>query len=156
MVRASVRPLPRHPVLRGVRVTGFYDHDAYVKDAERRRGIAALTFEHRLLNASFDYLAATDQPRGSAAEVDARGFSVWATPRTTVGWEGLLRYDRLEPDRSADATKARALFGVAYWFPLQGTVTTALLFDVEQVNYDGFAPARPTERRFALHALVNF
>jgi hypothetical protein len=156
MVRASVRPMRRHPVLRGLRLTGFYDHDAYVKDAERRRAIAALTFEHRLLNAAFDYLAATDQPRGSAAEVDARGFSVWVTPRTTIGWEGLLRYDRLEPDRSADATKARALFGVAYWFPLQGTVTTALLFDVEQVNYDGFAPARPTERRFALHALVNF
>lgn len=156
MVRASVRPMRRRPVLHGLRLTGFYDHDAYVKDAERRRAIVAVTFEHRLVNASFDYLTATDQPRGAAPEVDGRGFSVWVTPRTTMGWEGLLRYDRLEPDRSADATKARALFGVAYWFPLQGNVTTALLFDVEQVNYDGFAPARPTERRFALHALLNF
>ena len=156
MVRATARPMPGHSVFHGLRVTGFYDHDAYVKDAERRRAIAAVTFEHRLLNASFDYLAATDQPRAGAAEVDARGFSVWATPRSTIGWEGLFRYDRLEPDTSLDAIKTRTLVGVAYWFPLQGSVTTTLLFDVEQVDYDRFAPARPTERRFALHALVNF
>jgi hypothetical protein len=156
MVRGTVRPLPGHPLLHGLRVTGFYDHDAYVRDAERRRAIAAVTFEHRFLNASFDYLAATDQPRQSAAEVDARGFSLWATPRTTIGWEGLFRYDRLEPDTALDATKSRTLLGIAYWFPLQGNVTTTLLFDVEQVNYDDFAPARPRERRFALHALVNF
>jgi hypothetical protein len=31
-----------------------------------------------------------------------------------------------------------------------------LLFDVEQVTYDAFTPARPTERRFAVHGLVNF
>ena len=45
---------PRHgpaaadgsPALRGLRVTGFYDHDAYVKNAERRRGIVAVTYEH--------------------------------------------------------------------------------------------------------------
>ena len=38
MVRGTVRPLPMHPVLRGLRLTGFYNHDAYVKNAERRRG----------------------------------------------------------------------------------------------------------------------
>lgn len=156
MVRGSVRPLRMHPVFRGLRLTGFYDHDAYVKDAERRRAIAAVTFEHRYLNAAFDYLAATDQPRAASAEVDARGFSMWATPRSTKGWEGLIRYDRLEPDTSIDATRTRAIAGVAYWFPLQGSVIATLLFDVEQVTFDGFAPAQPRQRRFALHALVNF
>jgi hypothetical protein len=156
MVRGTVRPLPAHPVLKGLRVTGFYDKDAYVKDAERRRTIGAVTFEHPYLHAAFDYLAATDRPRAAAAEVDARGFSVWATPRTTRGWEGLLRFDRLEPDRESEARKSRTIAGVSYWFPKQGTVSSALLVDMEQVSYDSYVPARPTERRFAVHLLVSF
>jgi hypothetical protein len=31
-----------------------------------------------------------------------------------------------------------------------------MLFDVERVTYEDFTPARPAERRFAVHALVNF
>ena len=47
MIRGTVRPLPMAPpALRGLRVTGFYDRDAYVQDAERKRGIFALTYEH--------------------------------------------------------------------------------------------------------------
>ena len=46
--------------------------------------------------------------------------------------------------------------GVAYWFPHQGRVSTALLFDFENVDNNDFVPARPDERRFAVHALVNF
>jgi hypothetical protein len=156
MIRGSVRPLRQHPVLRGLRLTGFYDKDAYVKNAERERAIAAVTFEHPHLNAAFDYLSATDQSRATAAEVDARGFSVWATPRFTRGWEAIARMDRLEPNTDLDARKTRLLGGVSYWFALQGSVTTALLFDVENVKYDDYAPARPTERRIALHMLVNF
>lgn len=159
MVRGTVRPLRAHPILRGVRVSGFYDHDAYVRDAERRRGIVAVTFEHDYVNAAFSYLAATDQPRAATREVDARGWSLWATPKSgaaNTGWEGLLRLDRLEPDTSADARRTRAVAGVAYWFPHQGSVTTAVLFDVENVNNEGFTPERPDERRFALHLLVSF
>jgi hypothetical protein len=156
MVRGSLRPLRTHPVLRGLRVTGFYDHDAYVKNAERRRAIGALTFEHKYLNASFDYLAATDQTSVTRSPVDARGFSVWATPRTTVGWEGLIRYDHLEPNTDLSGTRKRAIGGVAYWFPHQGSVSTVLLLDVEQVTFAGFALPQPTQRRIAVHALVNF
>ena len=36
------------------------------------------------------------------------------------------------------------------------TVNTAILFDVEQVNYEDFTPARPTEKRIAVHMLVTF
>ena len=46
MIRGTFRPLPGSPLLRGLRVTGFYDHDAYVKNAERRRAIVAVTYEH--------------------------------------------------------------------------------------------------------------
>jgi hypothetical protein len=156
MVRGSVRPLRAHPVLRGLRVTGFYDHDAYLKNAERTRAIAALTFEHKYLNASFDYLAATDQTSATRSPVDGRGFSVWATPRTATGWEGLIRYDHMDPNTDLSATRKRTIGGVAYWFPHQGSVSTVLLFDVEQVTFADFAPAQPTQRRFAVHALVNF
>ncbi len=156
MIRASFRPLRMHPVLRGLRLTGFYDNDAYVKNAERRRGIVALTFEHKHLNASFDYLAATDQTSVTKAPVDARGFTVWATPRASNGWEGLLRYDRLEPNTDASGKRKRFIGGVAYWFPHQGSVSTALLFDVDQTKFDGFVSPQPTQRRIALHALVNF
>lgn len=159
MVRGTVRPLRNHPTLRGVRVTGFYDHDAYVRDAERRRGIVAVTFEHQYVNAAFSYLAATDQTRSMAQEVDARGWSVWATPKmgaTSTGWEGLLRFDRLEPDTRVDARRSRTIAGIAYWFPHQGNVTTALLFDFEGVDNEDFVPARSDERRYALHMLVSF
>jgi hypothetical protein len=156
MIRGTFRPLRTHPVLRGLRVSGFYDHDAYVKSAERRRGIVAATFEHPHLNAAFQYLATTDQARVTTTEVDARGFSVWATPRASNGWEALLRYDRIEPDTDLDARRKRAILGVAYWFPHQGNVSTALLVDFENVSNDNFTPARSDERRFAVHALVAF
>jgi hypothetical protein len=158
LVRGTLRPLRMHPVLRGLRLTGFYDHDAVVKNAERTRGIVALTFEHKYLNASFDYLAATDQSSATKAAVDARGFSVWATPRAVNGWEGLLRYDQLEPNRDASGKRKRTLGGVAYWFPHQGNVSTAMLLDVEQVQFAGFIPSQsqPTQRRIAVHGLVNF
>jgi hypothetical protein len=156
MVRGTVRPLRTHSLLRGLRLTGFYDHDAYVKDAERRRAIAGVTFEHPYVNAAFDYMAATDQATATATEVDARGFSMWVTPKTTIGWEGLLRYDRLEPNTDTEARRSRAIAGVAYWFPRQGNVSAALLLDLEQVNNDEFVLARPDERRWALHLLVNF
>jgi hypothetical protein len=157
MARATFRPLRMHPVLRGLRVTGFYDKDAYVKDADRLRAIAAVTFEHKYLNAAFDYLAARDQNASATKPpVSARGYSVWATPRATNGWEGLLRFDHLEPNKDASGTRNRSLVGIAYWFPHQGTVSTALLLDFEQVKFNDFATPQPTQNRLALHALVNF
>jgi hypothetical protein len=159
MVRGTFRPLRQHPLFRGLRLTGFADLDAYVQNAERRRGIVAVTFEHPHVNAAFDYLWTKDQTRITAAEADGRGWSAWVTPRQradNTGFEGLLRYDRLEPNKNAPGDRSRVIAGVAYWFPHQGSVTTALLFDVENVDNQDFAPARGDERRFAVHMLVNF
>jgi hypothetical protein len=156
-IRATVRPLRMHPVLRGLRVTGFWDQDAYVKNAERQRGIVAATFEHPYVNASFNYLAAKDQQSVTRPTVDARGWSAWVTPRTTIGWEGLLRFDHLEPDRNRPGTRDRTIAGIAYWFPHQGNVSTALLLDVDNTKSGDFVPVNPaTQRRIALHMLVNF
>jgi hypothetical protein len=160
MIRGTVRPLPQGTLAaRGLRVTGFYDADHYVKDGDRTRGIFAVTFEHLYVNGSFNYLWASDQTRAINPKLDSNGFSVWVTPKTTKGWEGLLRFDHLEREQSTATVKGktdRTIAGVSYWFPHLGTVSTVLLLDYEQVNYDDFAPVRPDEKRWAVHMLVNF
>ena len=157
MLRGTVRPLRVHPVLRGLRVTGFIDKDAYVKNADRTRAIVAATFEHTYLNAGVEYLATKDQTSATKSAVDGRGWSVFATPRTTRGWEGLVRFDHMVPNKDVKSqVRERSIAGVAYWFPHQGSVSTALLFDVDNATFVGFSPAQPTQRRIAVHALVNF
>jgi hypothetical protein len=78
------------------------------------------------------------------------------TPRSTVGVEGLFRYDSLKPNKSVDAKKNRTIVGVSYWFKtIASGVTAALLADYEHVSYDA-ALARPNETRYALHTQFTF
>jgi len=160
MIRGTLRPLPSSPTLRGLRISGFYDHDAYVKNADRTRGIFGLTYEHQYVNASWEYLTATDQNASATkAKVDAHGYSFWIIPRSPTGWEGLLRYDHLENNHnvSGSGIRTRWIGGVAYWFPHQGNVSTSLMFDVDQANFDKYAAAQPpTNTKYAIHGLVNF
>ena len=156
MVRGTLRPLATHPTFRGLRITAFYDKDAYVRHAERTRAIVAVTFEHKYLNAAFDHLTANDQTSGMTRAVQARGYTVWATPRAAHGWEGLIRLDHLRPAGDASATRNHTVGGIAYWFPHQGGAATALLLDADVLRFTNFPVRQPTQRRFALHALVNF
>jgi len=161
MIRATVRPLPSSlPVLRGIRGHVFYDDDRYVKDADRKRFIAAVTFEHPYVNASVEYLDTKDRVSTSPAdpEVDGRGYCIWVTPKTPIGWEGLLRYDHLAPNRVPFPSRVRnrAIIGIAYWFPHQSTVSSALLLDYDSQSFHDFAVALPKQSRLAVHALVSF
>jgi hypothetical protein len=166
-VRLTVRPLPKESVLKGLRLTGFYDADHYVSGDARNRAFGALTFEHKNINAGAEYLTATDQPTLTAAEVKAEGYSLWATPRTNVGIEGLFRYDNIKPNKDVSANKTRTVIGVAYWFKTQKLpATAAILADYEHVTYDAqpagsiaspvVALGKPTETRYALHGLLTF
>jgi hypothetical protein len=155
-VRGTVRPLHGHPMLRGLRVSGFYDADGYVKNGEKRRGIIATSFEHPYVNASFEFLATTDQTLSESRSIDGKGWSVWLTPRSPLGWEGLLRFDHFEPDDATNQKRNRQIVGVAYWFPHQGNVSTALLFDVDNATFKNFTPSQPTQRRIAVHGLVSY
>lgn len=157
-VRGTVRPFAHGPaVAQGLRATAFYDADHYVKDAERRRFMASLTFEHKYVNAGLEFLDATDQTSIVRPEVDSRGYSIWATPKSATGWEALLRYDHLDPDRSLpSAARTRTIAGVSYWFPHQGNVSTALLLDFDGQTFHNTLPAQPKQQRIALHGLVNF
>ena len=159
--RVAVRLLPTHPLLRGWRVQGFYNADHVVRDAERTRAVLNTTFEHKHVNAGFDYLRTKDQVSAVRASIEGEGWSVWATPKLPKpadgsSWEALLRYDRMKPNTAAGGISRRTIAGASYWFPKQGSVSAALLLDVERVSYEDFAPGRPTEQRVFVHMLVAF
>jgi hypothetical protein len=156
-IRGSVRPFAAGaPLLRGLRVTGFYFGDNYIKNAERTRAVGEATFESTYLNAGFDAIKAHDQPSIVRPDVEASGWSFWATPKTPAGWEALLRYDHLKPNTAVDAVRNRTIVGVAYWFPHQGSVSAALLLDYDGQTFENFAPALPKQSRLAVHGLINF
>jgi hypothetical protein len=170
-LRGTLRPLPGPGTLRGLRVTVFYDADHYVQDADRQRFVSLVSYEHRYVNAGWVYLDAADQPNLTEDRAKARGHSIWVTPRWPHGTlppsppsgqvraslEGLVRFDRLEPNHTDQSVKERWIAGVAYWPRMvAASVTSAFLLDFEQVRYRDFAPARPTEKRIALHMLISF
>jgi hypothetical protein len=157
-VRGSARPFANGAsVLRGVRVHGFYNADSYVPDGPRHRGVFSTTFEHVVLNAGFEYLDTTDRPTVTRTETDGHGYSLWATPKAKNGWEALLRYDHMTPDTAVDSqTRTRNIFGVAYWFPHQGNVSSALLLDYDAQTFHNYTTPLPKQQRIAVHALVNF
>jgi hypothetical protein len=157
-VRATVRPAPAVPVLKGLRVTGFYDSDHYFADAKRERFIGNVAFEHPYVNAGFEYLDAKDQTSVTKAELPRNGFSVWATPRTPIGIEALLRYDELHTnkDLSPKPKKKRTVVGVAYWPQLSAGKTVAFLADYSEVKFSNTAPDPGKTKIYALHTLFNF
>jgi len=175
-IRASFRPLPQHPILRGWRVTGMYIADNYMANAERKRAIVNTTFEHPYINIGVDYLDTKDKASSALTaqgldlnpDLHGKGWTVWATPKKVnangSSIEGLIRYEQMKPGGavsgtnivSPDGVDKRSIVGVAYWFPKQGSVSAALLFDVETVTFDSWVPARPTQQKVCLHTLISF
>jgi hypothetical protein len=169
-IRGTLRPFATStPVLRGFRITGFYDGDNYVKNDEKTRAIFEATFEHKYLNAGYDYLNATDQTLKVNPKIKSSGYSFWFTPKSTIGLEGLFRYDHYTPTTSTTGAppavgtpafdqryRYRTIVGVAYWFKHQGAVSSALMLDYDGFNQDHLVPAQPKQNKIALHALINF
>jgi hypothetical protein len=154
--RVSFRPAPMVGWLQGLRITGFYDADHYFQSDPRTRAIGAITYEHKRVRAGVEYIDAKDQKTGTAAEVKSKGYSIWATPALGKGWEALLRYDVVTPDKNVDADKQRQIGGVAYWFKTQvASAQAALLLDYEKVTYDTLLNS-PDEKRYAFHTLFAF
>jgi hypothetical protein len=157
-VRGTLRPFATAaPLLRGLRVTGFYFGDHYIKNAERTRAVGQVTFESKYLNCGFDAIDAKDQPSISSPDIEAKGWSFWANPKSPIGWEALLRYDHTRPDLRFDTrARKRVIAGVAYWFPHQGSVSSALMLDYDGQTFDNFTTTQPAQRKIAVHALINF
>ncbi len=161
-IRGTVRPFARSaPLLRGLRLTGFYVADNYVPNAERKRAVGQVTYEHHYLNAGFDAIDAKDQTSITKADVEAKGWSFWATPKAArddgSSLEMLFRYDHMAPNQTAlDQTRQRTIVGVAYWFPHQGNVTSSLMLDYDGQTFSSLVPAQAAQKKIALHALINF
>ena len=156
--RVSLRPLPRHVLLKGLRVHTFVDRDSPVAGGARNRTTADLTFEHRHLNLGVDYVWAADRASGrpSTTEVRSTGWSAWVNPRLGTGLEGLFRYDRYTPNRAVAGRKREVIAGVACWFRvLRAPQAVAVVADYDGVDYDAVL-ARPAERRWELKALLSF
>jgi hypothetical protein len=174
--RGTLRPFATSlPVLRGLRAHLVYYDDHYAGSDERKRVMGNVTFEHQHLNAGFDFLSAKDQTLATATDASSQGYSVWATPRMPKAdgssWEGLLRYDHWTPNTATtlapastspalgitvlnDQHQNRTIAGLSYWFPHQGNVSTAILFDYDGQRFDNITTA--PVRSIAVHALINF
>jgi hypothetical protein len=156
-IRASIRPMPTGAlVARGLRVSGFYDADNYLKDGEKRRGLFNVSFEHSHFNFAAEYLAASDRTSVTKTVVKASGYSVWITPffqQKGNGWEALLRFDGLTPNKNLDATRRNTIVGIAYWFPHPGgSASAAILLDYDYQTF----PGTTKQQKIAVHGLVNF
>ncbi len=145
-----------------------------MKNAPRDRAVFNTTFEHPYLNVGFDYISTSDKATAvltgglAAPTLEGDGWSFWTTPKKVFpngsSIEALVRYDHMKPGGTAGATaitspdglSERTIGGVAYWFPKQGSVSAALLFDVENVTYSNWTPARPAQQRLFLHSLISF
>jgi hypothetical protein len=157
-VRGTLRPLPLGGIFKGLRLTGFIVDDHYANSDKRFRAIGQVTFEHARINAGFDYLQAKDRVSGAAAQIEAKGWSVWATPKLGHGWELLLRHDDYKPNKSVSFQKQkRNIVGIAYWLPnLAPGVTSAILADYDSLQRTGLTPAVPKTTNYEIKTLINF
>lgn len=151
-IRATVKPLPRSPLLKGLRATVFYDSDHYIANGSRERLIAQAMFEHKRFHAGVDALSTKDRSSVSKPELEGRGWSAWATPKLGNGWEILLRHDHNKPDRASDVERRRDIVGVAYWLPNLQKVTSSVLLDCDTLAVTG----KPRETRYGIKMLLAF
>src|SRR5262249_5210354 len=80
--RGTLRPLPSGPpILRGVRGHLVYYNDNYQSGNPRDRVMGNVTFEHKFLNAEYNYLSAKDQTLTANPVIKSSGYAFWATPR---------------------------------------------------------------------------
>lgn len=145
-VRATLRPLPKSRLGKGLRATVFYDGDHYSEDVRRERLVGQVSYEHARVNAGVDVLSTQD--RG----VEGSGWSAFATPRLGKGWELLLRHDRTRPDRESSVERTRNIAGVAYWLPNLQKATAAVLVDRDALSVTG----KDDETRYGVKLLLVF
>jgi hypothetical protein len=171
-IRGTFRPFGRGSMAaRGWRVTGFYDNDSVVKNAQRDRAIFDTTYEHKHFSAGFDYLNAKDQAVANGAiggVTNSRGWSFWATPffkQKGNGPEALIRYDDFTPNTAAVGTdgnaphKHRLIAGLAYWFPHPGgNQTAAMMLNLDRLQFTSSvnSGATATVTKIMLSCLINY
>ena len=160
-IRGTVRPFVHSaPLARGISLTGFYFGDNYIRDSERKRAVAQVTYQQNYINAGWDYVVAHDQPAIVARDVRSQGWGAWATPRKPFAngssIEALLRYDHFNPDASTAEARPRTILGLAYWFPHQGTVQCTMMLDYDGQTFSNFPTAQLTQKKIAIHGQIIY
>ena len=158
-VRGTVRPLAEAaPLLRGLRVTGFYFADHYMKDAERTRAVGEITFESSISTpASMPSLRTTSRPSGPPTSSRAagrggrrRGCRSNRPPRwkRCCGTTTCSRTPRRQPTHANDR-RPRVLV------PEPGALQSALMLDYDGQTFQNFVTPQPAQKRIAVHGLIN-
>jgi len=156
-IRGSFRPFPTGTVwTKGLRLHAFAVADHYVQDGKRNRFDVSVTWEHPRISIGLDSLHTKDRTSVKVAEVEGKGWALWATPKLPCHFELLLRHDQFEPNTDTDQERKRNIIGVAYWVPNLDKVTAAVMLDRDSLQQSGFSTPRPDDTRFGLKLLINF
>ena len=140
---------------------GFYDHDAYVKNADRTAACSAADVRAQIRQRR---LRVSDRAaiRRSATKAERGCQRLFVLDRPAArrkGWEGLLRYDHLDAEQRRHGAAALARDGSAAsrtGSRIRGACRPSLLLDVDQANVRQLAALLPTNTKYAVHGLVNF
>jgi hypothetical protein len=155
--RLTIRPFPNASLVKGLRVSAFYNAGWYAADRPRRLGIVMGSFEHNNLVATLEGLRATENPLTLAVprDIDRNGWSVFVEPRQgPAGLAGIFRYDAFVADDAIlDNDLDRFIYGGAYWF-VWPRARFGLVVTNEQVKYE--LPTRVDENRILVHAQIEF
>lgn len=154
--RATIRPFPKSPMAKGLRLSVFYDLGWFDAGRPRRHGIAMASFEQPHFTGTLQWVAATQRPDPLRVDAEPRGYSAFAEVRQGLeGWAGIFRYDQFDADRrTPDNSNRRVIAGVAYWLKWSRS-RVGLVFNDEIVRYD---PARrtPNENRLLAQTHLQF
>ena len=177
MARLSFRPLPRQPLLKGWRLTGFADVDNYMQDAERRRYVLQTTYEHPYVNVGVDYLKTSDKASSALTDgvdlnptLKGTGIAVWATPKKVYAngssIEALVRYDHMKPGRHGERRDDDHVAGRpgrardrrrGLLVPDAGQrVGRHCCSTWTARRTPNWTPGKPTARKFYVHTLISF
>ena len=137
-------------VLRGLRFTGFINDDCLREERRSRRGDLRRDLRAPLLQRVVRVPGHEGPDLGDARpRPTAKGWSVWVNPKTPQGLGRALRVRPPGPQQDRRPGAERTIVGVSYWFPHQGTVSTALLLDYDDAKFKNFTPAQPEQKKIA-------
>jgi hypothetical protein len=160
--RVTLRPMARagSALLQALRVTAFYDHDHYMRDADRKRGIYGMSYENGHANIGAEIVRSRDEPVPGGYVAKGSGWDVFVTPFFKAkgnGPEALLRFDHWRPDTAKPDVKERLILGLSYWWsPKISGASAAIMLDYEGVTVKNPSFLQPDQRRLTIHTVLTF
>lgn len=160
--RVTLRPLAQtdSELLRAFRVTLFYDHDHYMRDADRKRGIYGLSYENGHANVGAEIVQSRDEPLPRGGIAKGEGWDLFITPFFKAkgnGPEALIRFDHWKPDSAKPDTKERLVLGLSYWWtPKANGVSAAVMLDYDGQTVKNPSTLQPDQRKLTLHTVLTF